>query len=113
MSNIKYKKKLTSEEYRITREGETEPPFTGKYCNLFEKGTYLCICCDIPLFSSKSKFDSGSGWPDFHSAIKNGILKFKDDYGSGVKQIEVKCNKCDAHLGHVFEDGPAPYYKRY
>ena len=113
MNDIKYKKNLTPEEYRITREGKTEAPFTGKYCNLFKKGTYLCICCNTPLFSSKSKFNSGSGWPDFHSAIKKGILKFENDHSSGLKQIEVKCNQCNAHLGHVFEDGPAPYYKRY
>ena len=113
MSNIKYIKKLTSKEYRITRKGETEAPFTGKYCNLFEKGTYLCICCDIPLFSSKSKYNSGSGWPDFHEAIEEDIIKYVDDYSSGNKQIEVKCNSCDAHLGHVFDDGPPPNYKRY
>ena len=112
-NNLKYKAKLTPEEYRITREGGTEIPFTGKYCNLFDKGIYSCICCDTPLFDSKSKFNSGSGWPDFHSTIKKESLKFEDDYSSGQKQIEVKCNACDAHLGHIFEDGPAPLHKRY
>ena len=111
--NKNLKDKLTSEEYRITQEGKTEIPFSGKYCNLFDNGIYFCICCDIPLFNSNSKFNSGSGWPDFHSSINNKNLKFKDDYSSGTKQIEVKCNTCDAHLGHVFEDGPAPNHKRY
>ena len=111
--NLKYKNKLTSEEYRITRKGETEMPFSGKYCNFFENGIYLCVCCDTPLFNSKSKFNSKSGWPDFHSAIKNELLKFQDDFSSGHKQIEVKCNTCNAHLGHVFDDGPAPHHKRY
>ena len=111
--NLKYKNKIISEEYRITRKGETEMPFSGKYCNFFEDGIYLCVCCDTPLFNSKSKFNSKSGWPDFHSAIKNELLKFQDDFSSGHKQIEVKCNTCNAHLGHVFDDGPAPHHKRY
>ena len=110
---INYKDILTSEEYRITREGGTEAPNTGKYCSLFEIGTYHCICCGSPLFSSESKYDSGSGWPDFTSAITKGKLKYEDDFSSGLKQIEVKCNNCDAHLGHVFDDGPPPDFKRY
>tara|TARA_Y100000590_G_C15725325_1_gene1015016 strand:+ start:694 stop:1047 length:354 start_codon:yes stop_codon:yes gene_type:complete len=108
-----YKNILTPEQYRITRQGGTEAPFTGEYCNIFADGTYLCICCNTPLFSSKSKYESGSGWPDFHESISEGIIKYVDDYSSGNKQIEVKCNNCDAHLGHVFDDGPPPNYKRY
>ena len=108
-----YKDILTPEEYRITRKGETEPPNSGKYCSLFEDGTYLCICCRTPLFSSEAKYNSGSGWPDFHEAITEGIIKYVDDFSSGQKQIEVKCNNCDAHLGHVFDDGPAPTGQRY
>ncbi len=108
-----YKKSLTQEQYRITRKGGTEAPFSGKYCNFFNQGTYSCICCNNPLFSSEAKFDSGSGWPDFHNSITEGVLKYIEDYSSGVKQIEVKCNNCDAHLGHVFDDGPAPDFKRY
>ena len=108
-----YKNVLTPEQYRITRQGGTEAPFTGEYCNIFADGTYLCICCNTPLFSSKSKYESGSGWPDFHESISEGIIKYVDDYSSGNKQIEVKCNNCDAHLGHVFDDGPPPNYKRY
>ncbi len=108
-----YKETLTPEQYRITREGGTEAPYTGKYCNLFEPGTYLCLCCDTPIFSSDAKYDSGSGWPDFYEAITDGIIIYVDDFSSGQKQIEVKCKHCDAHLGHVFEDGPPPDYRRY
>ena len=108
-----YKETLTPEQYRITREGGTETPYTGKYCNLFNPGTYLCICCGTPIFSSDSKYDSGSGWPDFYEAITEGIIIYVDDFCSGQKQIEVKCKHCDAHLGHLFEDGPPPDYRRY
>ena len=110
---INYKDLLTSEQYKITREGGTEAPFTGKYCTLFETGTYLCICCNTPLFSSDTKYDSGGGWPDFTTIITDGVIKFVDDYSSGLKQVEVKCNNCDSHLGHVFDDGPPPDFKRY
>ena len=108
-----YKDFLTTEEYRVTRKGGTETPNTGKYCELFEAGTYLCICCGTPLFSHESKYDSGSGWPDFTGAITEGLIKYEDDFSSGNKQVEVKCDHCDAHLGHVFDDGPPPDYKRY
>ena len=110
---MKNKLILTKEEYRITQDGGTEAPNSGKYCSFFEAGTYLCICCGIPLFSSEEKYDSGSGWPDFTSAISEGIIKYENDFSSGLKQIEVKCNNCSAHLGHIFEDGPPPDYKRY
>ena len=112
-TKINYKETLTPEQYRITREAGTETPYTGKYCNLFEPGTYLCICCGTPIFNSDAKYDSGSGWPDFYEAITEGIIIYVDDFRSGQKQIEVKCKHCDAHLGHVFEDGPPPDYRRY
>ena len=112
-TKINYKKILTPEEYRITREGGTETPYTGQYCNLFEPGIYLCICCGTPVFSSEAKYDSSSGWPDFYEALTEGIIKYVEDFSSGQKQIEVKCKQCNAHLGHVFEDGPPPDYKRY
>ena len=108
-----YKEDLTSEQYYITQESGTEKPFTGVYCSFFEPGTYCCVCCGTPLFSSESKYDSGSGWPDFHSSITEDVIKYIKDFNSGSKQIEVKCSHCDAHLGHVFDDGPPPYYKRY
>ena len=108
-----YKDTLTPEEYRITREGGTETPYSGEYCSLFKPGTYLCICCGTPLFSSEDKYNSGSGWPDFSSAITDGIIKYKDDFSSGLKQIEVMCQNCNSHLGHMFDDGPPPDFKRY
>ena len=112
-SKIDYKEILTPEQYRIAREGGTEAPFTGKYCTLFEPGTYLCICCGLPLFNSETKYDSGGGWPDFTGAITDGLIEYVDDYRSGHKQVEVRCKNCDAHLGHVFDDGPPPDFKRY
>ena len=108
-----FKETLTTEQYRVAREGATEAPFTGEYCTLFEPGTYLCICCGIPVFCSDAKYDSGSGWPDFYEAIAEGIIKYVDDFSSGNKMVEVKCENCDAHLGHIFDDGPPPDFKRY
>ena len=110
---VDYKSKLTPEQYRVTREGGTEPPHTGKYCTLFDPGNYHCVCCGTPLFSSIVKYDSGNGWPDFHNAITEGVIKYIEDFSGDLKQIEVKCNNCDAHLGHVFDDGPPPTFKRY
>ena len=110
---INYKDSLTSEQYRITREGATEAPYIGEYCTLFESGTYLCLCCSTPLFSSEAKYDSGGGWPDFMSTITEGLIDYLDDFSSGQKQIEVRCKNCDAHLGHIFDDGPPPDFKRY
>ena len=112
-SEKNYKDILDSNQYQVTREGATEAPYTGKYCTLFEAGSYLCICCGSPLFSSEAKYDSGSGWPDFHEAITEGVIKYVDDLSDGMKRTEVKCNTCDAHLGHVFDDGPPPDFKRY
>jgi len=108
-----FKETLTTEQYRVAREGATEAPFTGKYCTLFEPGTYLCICCGTPIFCSDTKYDSGSGWPDFYEVITKGIIKYVDDFSSGNKMVEVKCENCDAHLGHIFDDGPPPDFKRY
>ena len=108
-----YKEFLTQEQYRITREGDTEAPYTGEYCSFFEIGTYLCICCGMPLFSSEAKYDSGSGWPDFHEAITENLIKYIYDFSTGQKQVEIKCNNCDSHLGHVFDDGPPPDFRRY
>ena len=111
MDNIK--KKLTKEEFHITQEDGTEIPYSGKYCNFFQTGIYLCICCKNPLFSSNSKMNTGGGWPDFKNAINQKVIKYVEDFSLGNKRVEVKCNKCDAHLGHVFNDGPPPDYKRY
>ena len=108
-----YKKNLTDEQYRVTRQGGTEAPYIGKYCSFFEVGIYFCICCETPLFSSDAKYESSSGWPDFTDAINEGSIKYVEDFSSGIKQIEVKCNNCDSHLGHIFDDGHPPDFKRY
>ena len=118
MANIKkteeeWRLQLNEEQYRITREAGTEPPFSGIYVDHHEKGTYRCICCQHPLFSSESKFDSGCGWPSFSSElIANGIIE-EVDLAHGMRRVEVRCPECDAHLGHVFNDGPSPSGIRY
>ena len=111
LTNIK--NNLTKKQFHITQEGGTEAPFSGEYCNFFQPGLYLCICCKTPLFSSKSKYDFGSGWLDFKSSINEKVIKYIEDFSMESKRIEVKCCKCDSHLGHVFDDGPPPDYKRY
>jgi len=108
-----WKKKLTPDQFKITRLKETEPAFTGKYDKSDAEGTYRCICCGNELFSSDAKFDSGSGWPSFSQPISNENIETERDRGFGMIRIEVICRKCDAHLGHVFEDGPKPTGLRY
>ncbi len=112
-TKVDYKNILTPKQYQITREGGTEAPFTGEYCTLFEPGTYLCICCGTPLFSSDTKYDSNGGWPNFTGSITEDLIEYVVDYSLGHKQVEVKCKNCDAHLGHLFDDGPPPDFKRY
>ncbi len=104
---------LTKEQYHITRESGTERPFTGPYLNEKSKGVYSCICCDLELFSSEHKFDSGTGWPSFFNPHNSSCLKIKNDNSLNSHRVEVQCSNCDAHLGHVFEDGPAPSGLRY
>ena len=99
---------LASEAYRITREKGTERAFTGEYCHLHEAGIYACVCCQTPLFDSTEKFESGSGWPSFTEPIAENTIKYEKDNSYGMVRVEVQCNVCDAHLGHVFPDGPAP-----
>ena len=112
-NNEQWKSQLTDEQYRIAREAGTEPAFSGKYYNNKENGIYHCICCNEPLFSSKEKYDSGSGWPSFWQPINNSKLEEIKDSAHGMIRIEVRCPSCDAHLGHVFEDGPQPTGLRY
>ena len=112
-SNEKWKDKLTEEEYKVTRQCGTEPPFSGKDYNHKEDGVYRCVCCDAELFYSSTKYDSGSGWPSFYDAVDKDAIKEIEDNSLGMKRIEIKCAKCDAHLGHVFPDGPNPTGMRY
>lgn len=107
------KKELTPEAYHITQECGTEPPFSGKYNAHYETGDYHCICCNAVLFVSDTKFDSGSGWPSFYDLARNDCIRRLEDDSTGIMRIEVRCAQCDAHLGHVFPDGPAPTGKRY
>ena len=105
--------KLTPEQYRVTQLCGTEPPFTGKYCYHNAEGTYHCVCCGAPLFRSSEKFDSGSGWPSYWAPVAESALRLLEDHSHGMTRIEVRCAGCDAHLGHVFPDGPQPTGLRY
>ena len=107
------KKKLTPEQYNICREKGTEAPFSGEYWNLKDKGIYKCICCETELFSSDTKFDSGTGWPSFFMPIKKNNIKEIKDLSNNMERTEIICSNCDAHLGHVFSDGPKPPELRY
>ena len=108
-----WRKILTDEEYTILRKKGTEPPFIGKYVSNKEEGTYVCKACENKLFSSDKKFESGTGWPSFWDVLSEGSVELKVDNSLGMKRIEVLCNRCGSHLGHVFEDGPRPTGKRY
>ncbi len=113
LSDEELKKKLTPEQFRITREKGTERAFTGKYYDSKEKGTYKCVVCANPLFSSDTKFDSGTGWPSFYAPVDSTKVAEHKDKTYGMIRTEVTCSKCGSHLGHVFEDGPKPTGMRY
>jgi len=112
-SDAEWKKELTPEQYRITRRKGTERPFTGKYWNFSEKGVYRCVACGNDLFLSDTKFDSRTGWPSFYEPVAGENIRTENDSGWFTTRTEVLCNRCDAHLGHVFPDGPEPTGLRY
>ncbi len=107
-TEAEWRAQLTPDQYYITRQKGTERAFTGAYCEIHTAGKYNCICCGTPLFDSSIKFDSSSGWPSFTEPIKDNAIKYEADYSHGMTRIEVMCNTCDGHLGHVFPDGPPP-----
>lgn len=107
-----YKEKLSEEAYKVCRLAATERPFTGVYNDHWLTGTYLCACCESPLFESNSKFESGCGWPSFFAAV-SGNVAYLEDISHNMNRIEIQCKHCQSHLGHVFDDGPKPSGKRY
>jgi len=112
-TDAEWKSQLSPEQYKVARQHGTERAFTGKYWNTKDAGMYQCICCGQDLFKSDSKFDSGTGWPSFFEPVAKEAVSEKDDSSWFMKRVEVLCSRCDAHLGHVFEDGPRPTGLRY
>ncbi|MCG8436174.1 MAG: peptide-methionine (R)-S-oxide reductase MsrB [Gammaproteobacteria bacterium] len=112
-SDDEWRERLTPDQYAITRQAATEPPFSGKYCDTKEQGIYNCVCCGAQLFDASSKYDSGSGWPSFWEPAEQSNIEEREDLSHGMRRVEIVCARCDAHLGHVFPDGPEPTGLRY
>lgn len=113
LTEQEWQQKLTPEQFQVARKKGTERPFSGELCEMFELGKYACVCCDTLLFDASEKFDSGTGWPSFTSPVKDNVVAYVMDNSLARVRIEAVCNVCDAHLGHVFEDGPKPTGLRY
>jgi peptide-methionine (R)-S-oxide reductase len=107
------RRRLTPQQFAVTRQADTEPPFTGEYWNVKDDGTYTCIVCGADLFRSETKYDSGTGWPSFSQAIEDGLIETREDRSHGMVRTEIVCATCGSHLGHVFDDGPQPTGLRY
>jgi peptide-methionine (R)-S-oxide reductase len=112
-SDDEWQRELPPEQYRVTRHAGTERPFSGEYEAHWDTGNYLCVCCGHPLFGSESKFNAGCGWPSFHSEIEEANIVQRPDFSHGMSRVELRCAHCDAHLGHLFPDGPPPTGMRY
>lgn len=112
-SDDEWRSRLSAEQYRVCRLCGTEPPFSGKFWATKTPGLYQCVCCQAPLFRSETKFDSGTGWPSYWQAVDPAAIRELTDHAHGVIRVEIRCARCESHLGHVFNDGPAPTGRRY
>ena len=112
-TETEWKAQLTDEQFRVTRQAGTEAPFSGEYEQMWDTGWYHCVCCGHPLFDSASKFNAGCGWPSFHSELKEAGIVQRPDFSHGMSRVELLCRHCEAHLGHIFPDGPPPTGQRY
>jgi peptide-methionine (R)-S-oxide reductase len=112
-TDAEWRERLTDEQYEVTRNKGTERAFTGRYHDCKDEGVYRCVCCGQELFHSDAKYDSGTGWPSFHSPLADDRVATEEDVSLGMRRSEVTCSRCEAHLGHVFDDGPAPTGQRY
>lgn len=112
-SDEEWRQQLTPQQYRVTRKGDTEPPFTGEYVHAKDRGVYRCVACATELFSSETKYESGTGWPSFYEPVSRENVELEPEHSFGMRRTEVQCAVCGAHLGHVFDDGPRPTGLRY
>ena len=112
-TDAQWREQLSPTDYDVTRRAATERPFTGRYWDLFENGEYRCVCCGVKLFESETKFDAGCGWPSYWEPAQEGVVERVRDTSHGMIRVEVRCQNCGAHLGHVFDDGPQPTGERF